>query len=237
MLGILIILLISGGLLFWLERDSFDAIKHHSLWTQLGQFLAGFVFFFLFHLMMQGLDTIVQSIEWKRNPDLAYFMVLNSFWYHLKSAITEDLIFRGALLYILIKRLGLQTGLIISAAAFGVYHWFSYGVWGSLVPMIYVFIVTASMGYVWAWVFARTRSIMLGLGLHLGWNFLGALFSSGPNGKLLFIEQARVGLEEWINLWYLLATGIAVPLITILLLSYFWPRQKLIPIVKEEDSQ
>ena len=182
-------------------------------------------------------DTISQSIDWDLNPNFSYQLAAETVWYHFKSVLTEELIFRGALLYILIKKIGLQAGLIISSVAFGVYHWFSYGALGALVPMIYVFITTASMGYVWAWAFARTRSIMLGLGMHLGWNVMGAIFSTGPSGDLLFIEQSRVAFSDWNNLWYLLGKGLAVPILTILLLSYFWPPQSPAPQVKPSPSE
>ncbi|MFK7925863.1 MAG: lysostaphin resistance A-like protein [Bacteroidia bacterium] len=232
MLGIFVIILLSGVLLYWLEKDPIKAFGFKPVYKRLGQFFAGFGFLLLFHLMMIGLDTISQSIDWDLNPNFSYQLAAETVWYHLKSALTEELIFRGALLYLLIKKLGLQAGLIISSVAFGVYHWFSYGAWGALVPMIYVFIATASMGYVWAWAFARTRSIMLGLGMHLGWNLMGAIFSTGPSGDLLFIEQSRLAFSDWNNLWYLLGKGLAVPILTILLLSYFWPPQNPTPQVE-----
>lgn len=241
MLGIFVILLLSGALLYWLEKDPIKALGFKPVLKRIGQFSAGLGFFLLLHLMMIGLDTISQSIDWSSNPNFSYQLAVTTVWYHFKSVLTEELIFRGALLYILIKKLGLQAGLIISAIAFGVYHWFSYGVWGALVPMIYVFITTAAMGYIWAWAFARTRSIMLGLGMHLGWNVMGAFFSTGPSGDLLFIEQSRVGFSDLNNLWYLLGKGLAVPILTILLLSYFWPRQSLVPqaepLLSEIDSE
>ncbi|MEL7530220.1 MAG: CPBP family intramembrane glutamic endopeptidase [Bacteroidota bacterium] len=223
MLGIVVILLVSGGLLYWLDKEQFQALGSLQLGKQMLQFSVGLGFFLLFHLLMKGLDTISQSISWRINPDFNYQLALSTLWYQFKSVLTEELIFRGVLLYFLIKRLGWQAALIISAIAFGVYHWFSYGLWGALVPMIYIFLITGAMGYVWAWAFARTRSIMLGLGMHLGWNLIAAFFSTGPNGEVLFIEQSRVAFSEWNNLWYLLAQGLAVPIITILLLRYLWP--------------
>jgi hypothetical protein len=90
--------------------------------------------------------------------------------------LTEELIFRGALLYILLQKIGSPKSIWISAIAFGVYHWFSYGVLGNLQAMILVFIRTGLMGYAWAWAFAKTRSILLPFGLHLGWNVTYKLF-------------------------------------------------------------
>ena len=59
--------------------------------------------------------------------------------YLFRSVMYEDLLFRGALLYILIKRLGPVKATLISATAFGIYHWFSYGVIGQPGQMIVVF--------------------------------------------------------------------------------------------------
>jgi membrane protease YdiL (CAAX protease family) len=64
-------------------------------------------------------------------------LFFDSFIYHLKSALTEDLAFRGALLYILIKKIGVQKGFFLSAITFGIYHWFSYGmINGPIIPLI-----------------------------------------------------------------------------------------------------
>ncbi|NNK76373.1 MAG: CPBP family intramembrane metalloprotease, partial [Maribacter sp.] len=77
----------------------------------------------------------------------------------------EELIFRGAILYILIKKIGVNWACIISAIAFGIYHWFSYQMFGrGMIPMIYVFLLTGAAGWMFAYAFARTRSIYAPLG-------------------------------------------------------------------------
>jgi membrane protease YdiL (CAAX protease family) len=163
---------------------------------------------------------MVYSIDWQKNPDVEFEMVLQAFWFHLKSALTEELVFRGALLYILIERLGIKRGIVISSIVFGVYHCFTYGMLGSIVPMIYIFIITASMGLVWAFSFTKTASIFLAFGLHLGNNFLSALFSRSPTGSLIWVESSRVELSEWVNLFYLLAKGLAVPVLCFFFIQY-----------------
>jgi membrane protease YdiL (CAAX protease family) len=64
-------------------------------------------------------------------------LFFDSFIYHLKSALSEDLVFRGILLYILIKKIGIQKGGVLSAITFGIYHWFSYKmINGPIIPLI-----------------------------------------------------------------------------------------------------
>lgn len=225
MIGILVILGLSWGLLYIFKKESLLALGLLPLRTRLAQFLAGFVFICLLNLLFIFIDTNVKSIAWVLNPLFKYQLIVESLWYHLKSVMTEDLVFRGALLYLLMDRIGERKAILFSAIAFGIYHWFSYGMLGSLIPMIYVFIVTGLAGYVWAVAFARSQSMLLGLGLHLGWNFISQLFSRGPLGEVLYIESASQSLSEWNNLFYLLITGIAVPLITLAFIHFYIRRE------------
>lgn len=222
MIGILVVLMISWALLHFIEKKNLLDLGLLPNKIRISHFFIGFIFLFLLNLCTVFMDTIVYSIEWKRNPDIEFVTVLQAFYFHLKSALTEELVFRGALLYILIQRLGAKKGIIISAIVFGVYHWFTYGMFGSIVPMIYVFIITASMGLVWAYSFAKTGSIFLAFGLHLGTNFLSAIFSRSPTGSLIWIESSRIDLPEWTNLFYLLAKGLIVPVLCFFFIQYLY---------------
>lgn len=221
MIGILVILGISWGLLYFFEKENLLALGFSPLSKRLTQFLIGFVFTCLLNLLFLFIETNMKAIAWTLNSLFREQLIVETLWYHLKSSLTEDLVFRGALLYILIDKLGAKMAILFSAIAFGVYHWFSYGVLGSLIPMIYVFIVTGLTGYVWAVAFARSKSILLGLGLHLGWNFISQLFSRGPLGEILYIESSSQALSELNNLIYLSITGIAVPLITLAFIHFY----------------
>lgn len=221
MIGILVILGISWGLLYFLAKENLLALGFSPLSKRATQFFLGFIFTCLLNLLCLFIETNVKSIEWTLNALFKAQFIVDTLWYHLKSTLTEDLVFRGALLYILIEKMGAKMAILFSAIAFGVYHWFSYGVLGSLIPMIYVFIATGLMGYVWAVAFARSKSILLGLGLHLGWNFVSQLFSRGPLGEVLYIESSSQALSELNNLMYLSITGIAVPLITLVFIHFY----------------
>lgn len=108
------------------------------------------------------------------------------------SVIYEELIFRGALLYILIKKIGTQKAVLVSAISFGIYHWFTMGVLGQVMPMLFVFTITAIMGYIFALSFSISRTIYFPFAIHLGYNFTFMIIFSRSNiGEQLLIPMFR----------------------------------------------
>lgn len=114
------------------------------------QFTIGFIVTATLCLLVQYLESYLKSFVWILNKDVSGEIILESFFWDVKSIVTEELIFRGALLYILIRKIGAWKGILISAIAFGIYHWFSFGVIGNIMAMILIFIGTGLMGYAWA---------------------------------------------------------------------------------------
>jgi hypothetical protein len=143
--------------------------------------------------------------------------------YHLRSALTEDLVFRGAILYILIQRIGATKALWLSAIIFGVYHWFSYGIIGErIVLLAYVFVVTGFTGYVWAYTFYKTKSIMLGLGFHLGYNLIMSFFfESQPFGELIMSQTSKVDLIGWNEFYYSMFRGLFPTTLSLLFVKQY----------------
>lgn len=186
MTGILVILAISWILLYFLEKKNLLALGFLPVGRRAGQVILGFLFSAILCLIAQGTESSLKGLQWHLNEAFTGLLVVQAFWWDLKSVLTEELVYRGAILYILIKRVGLHKGILISAAAFGVYHWFSFGVFGNPLPMIFIFLGTGLMGYAWALAFSKTKSIMLPLGLYLGWNFThNTLLWKGPLGHLI----------------------------------------------------
>lgn len=107
------------------------------------------------------------------NREFSAGWFLSSLWSLLTSALFEELLFRGALLYILIRRIGPAKAVLISAVAFGLYHWIVVGI-HSLPQMILLFLSMAWMGYALARSFVVTGSILVPLALHYASNFIGA---------------------------------------------------------------
>jgi membrane protease YdiL (CAAX protease family) len=174
--------------------------------------LCGFNFF---------LQTRFSGSHWLWNKALTLPSTLDSVWWVLHSVLYEELIFRGALLYGAIQKVGLKKACLLSAIAFGIYHWFSMNAFGQWIQMGYLFVATGVMGYQFALAYARTQSLYLPIGLHLGWNLINTfVFSQGPLGNQLLILQAgeRFSLIE--NTIVLLVSTFALPLMTFLYLKW-----------------
>ncbi|MBK9254433.1 MAG: CPBP family intramembrane metalloprotease [Saprospiraceae bacterium] len=222
MIGILVSLAISWLILFLIEKENILALGFLPIVKRLKQFLIGFLITGILCVLVQYLESYLKSSTWIVNKDITSGIILKSFWWDFKSVLTEELIFRGALLYILIQKIGSRKSILISAIAFGIYHWFSYGVLGNVMAMILVFIGTGLMGYAWAWAFSKTKSIMLAFGLHLGWNFIyNTIFSKGPLGELLLISRGGNELADWTSLLNFVSGLVIVPVLILIYVRYF----------------
>jgi membrane protease YdiL (CAAX protease family) len=222
MIGILAALAISWLLLFLIERRNILSLGFLPIVKRSKQFLIGFLITAILCVIVQYLESYLKSSIWTLNENIIGSLVLKSFWWDLKSVLTEELIFRGAILYILIQKIGTSKSIVISAMAFGIYHWFSYGVLGNVLAMVLVFIGTGLMGYAWAWAFARTKSIMLPFGFHLGWNFMhNTIFSKGPLGEIVLIAQGGNELSDWTSLLNFILGLVLVPIFLLIYVRYF----------------
>lgn len=201
MIGILIILFISWALLYLAERKSLLVLGIVPNRKRLQQLGIGFLLTSLLCLSVQFLEINLKSTKWLLNKEIELNLILRMLFWDLKSVITEELIFRGALLYILIQKLGKLKGIIISSIAFGIYHWFTFEILGSIIPMIVVFIGTGLMGYAFALSFSKTKSIAMPIGLHLGWNFtVNTIFSNGPLGNGIILSESNNINSDWFSL-------------------------------------
>lgn len=219
MVGILVQLAISWLLLWAVEK------KHLSV---LGlrptkQRILDFFFFLLLAaaLCCSGILLRMYYAEerWYLNPALSFILFLEGLWWNIKSVLFEELIFRGALFYILLRRIGQWKAIALSSIAFGIYHWFSFGIFGNISQMIPVFILTGLMGMVYALGYAKTFSLYIPIAIHLGWNFTGNfVFSEGKIGNGIFVEQLplpQVKVSYFI--YYLITLG---PLLSTIVINF-----------------
>ena len=222
MIGILVALAISWLLLYLIEKENILVLGFHPIVKRLKQFLIGFLITAILCAFAQYIESYLKASTWIFNENITIKIVFKSFWWDFKSVLTEELIFRGALLYILIQKLGSRKSILISAIAFGIYHWFSFGVLGNIIAMILVFIGTGLMGYAWAWAYSKTKSIMLPLGLHLGWNFVqNTIFSKGPLGELVLISKNGIELTDWNSLINFTIGLVIIPILLLIYVRYF----------------
>ena len=220
MIGLLVIIVISWGLLYLIEKKHISVLgiipnKMHCI-----QFLIGFLFIGIIMLLWIYIETYIRAIIWQSKP-ISYRSLLGSLFYHFKSALTEDLVFRGAILYILIRKIGAKTGILISALSFGIYHVFSYGMsFEKIIPILYVVLVTGFTGYVWAYTFEKTKSVSMGFGFHVGNNFiLSCFFPSPVFGELILNEVSGLGFQDWSWLFFYIAKGLFPGILTLLFIK------------------
>ncbi len=189
MLGIVVQLALSLLFLRWFDRSNSDPMGLMPNRQRLLDFLIFFLISAAFSASGYGMRMWVAGHRWIMNPAVSMLGWLDGARWTLVSVVFEELIFRGALLYALIRKLGSVRGVWISGAAFGVYHWFSQGSFGQPGAMAVTFVITGVMGLVQAFAFARTGSLYVPTAIHIGWNLVQQnVFSHGPIGPQLLVE-------------------------------------------------
>lgn len=203
--------------------------------------LAGIVFMAGMAVINFTWQAHFKEITYQFNPDYDLAQFLGGSLWVVSAVILEELVFRGVILYVLIRHLGIVKACLLSAILFGIYHWFSYGVLGARpVLMIYVFLVTGAGGWMFAFAFAKTHSLFAPIGLHLGWNLVAAIvFSSGPIGEQWLLEQgAAVQTSDWVTLLFFSLQAIFVPgVVTWYLQKIYRPERKPTAVVSTPQNK
>lgn len=223
MIGILAALIISWLLLWFFEKKHITALGigiTGSRMRDLGWGFAGAaVCCVVYHLLSR--------FHWKWNASFSLFGFFKSTWWVLKSVLFEEIVFRGALLFIAIKKIGVTKACWLSAICFGVYHIFSYQVFGSVGTALLVFFMTGVVGLALAYAFAYTKSLYLPIGLHVGWNLINIIvFSSGPLGAQLFVKGSGGGLQGTYSLLVFIFQIVALPLFVWWYIAMFHKNKK-----------
>ena len=185
------ILLALSWLLLRVEGRGLAAIGIDQPRRRLREFLVGAALFGAIATVQQVALSLAADDLFVPNRALRGAQLLEGLRFVVNSVLFEELIFRGYLLFHAARRVGPTRAALLSAAAFGAYHWVSYGVLGQVVPMLYVFVLTGTVGYVWARAFIATGSVLAPIGMHLGWNGVSYLvFSAGPLGAGLLVLRS-----------------------------------------------
>ena len=187
------ILLAVSWILLRLEGKGIASLGLNEPRRRAGEFFLGFVVVGLASGLQQLGLAEAAADPFVRNPAADLDGLLAGARFTVNSVLYEELLFRGYLLYQAIRWLGATRAVLLSSTAFGIYHWFSYGVLGSPVVMVYVFVLTGAYGFMWARAFVATRSVLAPIGMHLGWNAIAYLvFSAGPLAGGLFVPRSGV---------------------------------------------
>lgn len=190
MVGILVQLAISWLIIWFMEKRNLGVLGLSPTTLRLTDFV---LFILLTSLCCLGSFLLKMHFfkeQWAVNPNLNASLVWDGVWWNIKSVLFEELIFRGVLFYIAIKKLGEVKAIILSAIAFGIYHWFSHNVLGNPGMMVIVFLYTGVMGLVWAYAYVKSKSLYIPIAAHLGWGITQqVLFSDGPIGDQILIRK------------------------------------------------
>ena len=155
-----------------------DRLKYFTLLFIVSAMLSATAFFLRMYFAKEEY-TITQSLTAKS--------ILLETWYQFRTVLTEELLCRGALLYILIKKIGQTKAVLISSMIFAILHWLNAGVWGNLTQMTIVFTFTFAMGLLLAYSYARTFSLLIPFAIHYGWNLTqNYIFADTATGNHIF---------------------------------------------------
>ncbi|MBK8848726.1 MAG: CPBP family intramembrane metalloprotease [Saprospiraceae bacterium] len=140
-------------------------------------------------------------------------------WYQIRTVLTEELLCRGVILYIMIKKWGQGPAILVSSILFALLHWLNAGVWGNVVPMALVFAFTFSMGLLLAYAYAKSFSLLLPFAIHLGWNWMqNYVFPDHPIGNHVFVLD---GPPPVVTISYVaFFTMLLLPKIAVLVVNY-----------------
>jgi uncharacterized protein len=218
------ILLAVSWLLLRLERRGLDAIGIDRPRRRVKEFAMGFAALgFAAALQQIGLS-LSAGDPFVVNPALDWRIVLEHLRFTINSVLFEELLFRGYLLYLAVRWLGATRAVLLDAAAFGVYHWFTYGVIGDPIVMAYVFLLTGMYGYMFARAFVATGSVAAPVGLHFGWNAVSYLvFSAGPLGPALLVPASGAPRLE-IGGWHSVTLNIVLPVFATAMVLWYLRR-------------
>lgn len=150
---------------------------------------------------------------------LSLHSILLEIWYQFRTVMTEELVCRGALLYILIKKIGQTKAIIITSVFFAVLHWINAGVWGNIIQMTIVFSFTFAMGLLLALSYAKTFSLLIPFAIHFGWNLMqNYIFPDTAIGNHILILATP---PPEVTISYLaFFTMLLLPKISILIVDY-----------------
>lgn len=226
MAGIFVELILSWILLWFICKKNLSVLGFKPTGNRLRDLGFGFLIAASCCILHQIMTTAFVNNSWVLNKQFTGKTILENIRWTFVSVLYEELIFRGALLYIAIKKLGILKASILSAACFGIYHWFTFNVFGNPFMMVITFLMTSIVGLSWAFAFAKTRSLFLPIGLHFGWNmFYTVVFSNGNFEQAIFERTNGNQLQGFLSWLIFLFQVFVLPIVTFAYLNLLSKKQ------------
>ena len=221
----LIGLLAISWLLIWLfEKGNLSVIGLTPTKERLKYFTILFIVSAILSAIAFLLRMYFAKEEYILSQSLTTKSILLETWYQFRTVLTEELLCRGVLLYILIKKIGQTNAVIISSIFFAVLHWINAGVWGNLTQMIIVFTFTFAMGLLLAYSYARTFTLLIPFAIHYGWNLTqNYIFPDSSLGNHIFTLAAP---PPTVTISYLaFFTMLLLPKVSVIIVNYLIVKQ------------
>ncbi len=216
----LIGLLVISWLLIWMfEKKNLSVLGLKPTKDRLKYFAILFIVSVLFSSTAFLLRMYFAKEEYVITKSLSIESVLLEIWYQFRTVLTEELLCRGALLYILIIRIGQTKAIVITSIFFAVLHWINAGVWGNFSQMTIVFTFTFAMGLLLAYSYSRTFSLLMPFAIHYGWNLTqNYIFPETAIGNHIFTLAAPPPI---VTISYIaFFTMLLLPKIAVLIVDY-----------------
>jgi uncharacterized protein len=224
MIQLIGLLVISWLLIWFFEKKNLTVLGIIPTKKRLTFFILLFIVSSLLSVTTYILKIYIAKEHYSINPVVSSKIVTLEIWHQFRTVLTEELLCRGALLYILIKKTGPKKAIFISSFIFALLHWINQGIWGNSTQMILVFIFTFIMGLLLAFSYARTFSLLIPFAIHLGWNWIqNYVFADTIAINPIFILSEP---PPTVTISYLaFFTMLLLPKMAVLLFNYFIIKQ------------
>ena len=224
MLQLLGLLAISWAILWLVQKKNLSVLGLMPDKQRLSYFIILFIVSAICSASAYLLKILFLKEEYVLTPSLKIESVLLEIWYQFRTVLTEELLCRGAVLYILIKRIGASKAILISAVFFAILHWLNAGVWGNILQMTIVFSFTFTMGLLLAYAYARTFSLLMPFAIHYGWKLTqNYIFPDSAAGTHIFTLAAPP--PSVTVSYFIFFTVLLLPKISVIVADYLIVKQ------------
>jgi len=220
MMQLFILFVLSWNLIWFFETKNLKVLGFMPTKNRLKYFSILFIISAFSSCLTFLLRMYIAKEEYVLSPSINSIEVLTELFNQVRTVLTEELMCRGALLYILIKRIGNKKGILISSLVFAILHWFNAGVWGNIMQMSMVFFFTFLMGLLLAYAYSKTYSLLMPFAIHFGWNLVqNYIFPDSLIGNHVFVLD---GNPPSVTVGYLaFFTMILLPKTIIMISTFF----------------